>query len=374
MNNLRKIKTKINNDFIVKLTHMKIKFDFFKKIKENDNTNETSSSITDDNYIQPQIDHIISEKILMGLVTIEEIRDSILKNIEELKRERDFFYELHRRCSKATEKIVSFQEELSELRNNDVLLQEDISQLKTILLCVDECIYTIKKLSQHTNLIAINAAIESAHVGRLGRGFSTISQEIRKLSSEIQQNVISITNANVRIEKVIDNSTSSAYKQSGTIEVILQDIDTIYELIKFIIQSSSRMSSFMDVICDVQFLNVVKIDHSIWKFSVYKTILNKNIDNQITPHNLCRLGKWFYNNKNEKYKNIHSFFDIEKPHEELHKAGSSAIDEFRMGNIENMIQDLDNMEKFSNEVINHINIMSHHLIDEYSKTEEFYIH
>ncbi|MEC9839844.1 methyl-accepting chemotaxis protein [Escherichia coli] len=352
---------------------MKINFYLLKKHKENNLSNESPTSVLNENSMDYKISHIISKKIIMGVVTIEEIRDSILENTKQLQRERDFFYELHKSCLKAKEKTMSFHEYIVKLQDNDILLREDVSKLKNILLCVDECISSIKKLSQHTNLIAINAAIEAAHVGKLGKGFGTISQEIRKLSSEIQKNLISITNANVRIEKLIDNSTSSAYTQSGTIDVIIRDINTISGLIKFIIHSSSRMSSFMDIICDIQFLNVVKIDHFIWKFSVYDIILNKNTDNQVTSHNLCRLGEWFYKNKNGKYKNINGFLEIEKPHKDLHEAGKSAIDEFRMGNIEKMTQALDNMENFSNDIISHIHIMSNHLIDGYSNSEESYI-
>lgn len=82
----------------------------------------------------------------------------------------------------------------------------------------NEVLHMIKAISEQTNLLGLNAAIEAARVGDLGRGFGVVAEEIRKLAAtsaasikrgegivrDIQQHSAETTNQVQKIDAVIN--------------------------------------------------------------------------------------------------------------------------------------------------------------------------
>ena len=88
-------------------------------------------------------------------------------------------------------------------------LVEDVQQVKESSDKVSNFVQAVNDIAAQTGLLAMNASIEAAHAGTLGKGFSVIAQEIRKLSEETTKNAQNITDTLKENEEIVNTTTSS---------------------------------------------------------------------------------------------------------------------------------------------------------------------
>ncbi len=94
----------------------------------------------------------------------------------------------------------------------------------------------IEDISSRTNLLAMNAAIEAAHAGDAGRGFSVVADEIRKLSEASSKNSKEIS---YNLNRIIGN-----IEEAG---ISVEETGSAFKLTGIEIQNvSNRISEIMD--------------------------------------------------------------------------------------------------------------------------------
>ncbi|MDR2444831.1 MAG: bacteriohemerythrin [Spirochaetaceae bacterium] len=97
----------------------------------------------------------------------------------------------------------------------------------------------MENIASQTNLLSMNAAIEAAHAGELGKGFAVVSDEIRKLSMSSAEQSKTISAVLKKIKSSIDKITLSTSS-------VLSEFESIDDGIKTVAQQEESIRDAME--------------------------------------------------------------------------------------------------------------------------------
>jgi methyl-accepting chemotaxis protein len=133
---------------------------------------------------------------------------------------------------KAIETVMGQMESIHQKVEN---LSKVITDLSKFSREIGNIVNTITEISNQTNLLALNAAIEAARAGEHGRGFAVVADEVRKLSEEATTSTNQISEIVSSIQENISKSVE--YMNEGKVEVtngirIVNDAKRAFEVIQ----------------------------------------------------------------------------------------------------------------------------------------------
>ncbi len=104
---------------------------------------------------------------------------------------------------------------------------------------------TIRSISEQTNLLALNAAIEAARAGEAGRGFAVVADEVRNLAKRTQD-------ATVQIQGMIEKLQQSAQDAVGLMGKSVREADVGVEQVT---QAGETLSGIVDKVQHISDMN-----------------------------------------------------------------------------------------------------------------------
>ena len=194
--------------------------------------------------------------------TMTTFQSSIHETTQEGLELKEHSEHVHDLTTTGKQLMVQSTQQMATI--NDIVLDsvKKVEGLNAQSAEISKLVAVIDEISNQTNLLALNAAIEAARAGEHGKGFAVVADEVRKLAEQVQFSVTDISTIVHRIQNetgTVTHSLQAGYEEvrkgtaqldqtNSTFDQISQAVEDMNNNINVISQNLTKISQHSEAI------------------------------------------------------------------------------------------------------------------------------
>ena len=181
---------------------------------------QTSTAVTEVAQNISSLEKMIENQftgVNQASAVVEQMIGNISSVNQSVEKMATFFALLQKDAANGSEKQQDVNDQVTQINDQSEMLNEANTAIASI--------------AEQTNLLAMNAAIEAAHAGNAGKGFSVVADEIRKLSETSSEQSKTIGKQLEKIQESIKNVVSTSADSNNSFNSVSARIQEINGLV-----------------------------------------------------------------------------------------------------------------------------------------------
>ncbi|WP_254917724.1 methyl-accepting chemotaxis protein, partial [Vibrio sp. V11_P1A41T118] len=135
---------------------------------------------------------------------------------------------------------------MSELSKDIAASAQAVNQVEERVVAIGSVVGTIQSISEQTNLLALNAAIEAARAGEAGRGFAVVADEVRNLAQRTQK-------ATIEIQEMISQLQNSA---NSAVDLMEKSVVEAAEGVELVTNAGTELDGIVNQVQRINDMNI----------------------------------------------------------------------------------------------------------------------
>ena len=149
-------------------------------------------------------------------------------------------------AASASEVVLQLVQGMECIREEVTVGEAKVRLLREHALEIGALAHTIADVCARTDMLALNASIESVRAGEHGRGFAVVADEIRKLAGQIANSTQEVLDRITSIETEMDEANKIMSNERADIDAESERVESVGDFLAAIQNSTAQMQENLE--------------------------------------------------------------------------------------------------------------------------------